>query len=80
MIITVTAGASGNAWASDEPEQVERQMGEHLQQLGEAGGKRLRVSFTNPDYVVASETMGVRCGVALFDRAFRERFSFVLPH
>ena len=61
-------------------QQVERQVGEHLQQRGEATGKRLQVSFTNPDYVVAAETIGVQCGVALFDRAFRERFPLVLPH
>ena len=45
-------------------QQVERQVGEHLQQLGEATGKRLQVSFTNPDYVVAAETIGVQCDVA----------------
>jgi len=48
--------------------------------LAEAAGKRLQVSFANADYVVAVETMGTQCGIALLDRTFRERFPFVLPH
>jgi adenylyl- and sulfurtransferase ThiI len=39
-------------------QEVERQVGEHLQALAEAAGKRLQVSFTNADYVVAVETIG----------------------
>jgi tRNA(Ser,Leu) C12 N-acetylase TAN1 len=61
-------------------QEVERQVGEHLQALAEAAGKRLQVSFANADYVVAVETMGTQCGIALLDRIFRERFPFVLPH
>jgi len=61
-------------------QEVERQAGEHIQALAEAAGKRLQVSFANADYVVAAETIGAQCGVALLDRAFRERFPFVLPH
>lgn len=61
-------------------QDVERQVGEHLRALAGVSGKPLRVSFTNPDYVVAAETVGTQCGIALFDRAFRERFPFVLPH
>lgn len=61
-------------------QEVERQVGEHLKALAEARGKRLQVSFTNADYIVAAETVGTECGIALFDRAFRERFPFVLPH
>ena len=61
-------------------QEVERQVGEHVKALAEAAGKRLQVSFANADYVVAAETVGNECGIALFDRAFRERFPFVLPH
>jgi len=61
-------------------QEVERQVGEHLQTLAEEAGKQLRVSFADPDYVVAAETVGTQCGIALFDRAFRARFPFVLPH
>ncbi|WP_218141496.1 THUMP domain-containing protein [Nitrosovibrio tenuis] len=61
-------------------QEVERQVGEHLQALAEAAGKRLQVSFAHADYVVAVETIGTRCGIALLDRTFRERFPFVLPH
>ena len=61
-------------------QEVERQVGEHLQALAEVAGKRLRVSFVNADYVVAAETVGTQCGIALLDRAFRERYPFVLPH
>lgn len=61
-------------------QEVERQAGEHLKALAEAAGKRLQVSFVNADYVVAAETVGTECGIALFDRAFRESFPFVLPH
>jgi tRNA(Ser,Leu) C12 N-acetylase TAN1 len=61
-------------------QEVERQAGEHLQTLAEAAGKRLQVSFANADYVVAAETVGTQCGIALFDRAFRERYPFVVPH
>lgn len=61
-------------------QEVERQVGEHLKALAEARGKQLQVSFTNADYIVAAETVGTECGIALFGRAFRERFPFVLPH
>ena len=61
-------------------QEVEPEVGEHLQALAEAAGKRLQVSFANADYVVAVETIGTQCGIALLDRVFRERFPFVLPH
>jgi tRNA(Ser,Leu) C12 N-acetylase TAN1 len=61
-------------------QDVERQVGEHLQKLAEMAAKHLHVSFTDPDYIVAAETIGTQCGIALFDRAFRERFPFVVPH
>jgi len=61
-------------------QEVERQVGEHLQTLAEEAGKQLRVSFADPDYVVAAETVGTQCVIALFDRAFRARFPSVLPH
>jgi len=61
-------------------QEVEREVGEHLQALAEAAGKRLQVSFANADYVVAVETIGAQGGITLLDRTFRERFPFVLPH
>lgn len=61
-------------------QEIEREVGEHLQALAEAAGKQLQVSFTNADYIVAVETMGTQCGITLLDHTFRERFPFVLPH
>lgn len=61
-------------------QEVEREVGEHLQALAEAAGKRVQVSFANADYIVAVETIGTQCGITLLDRTFRERFPFVLPH
>jgi hypothetical protein len=55
-------------------------LGEHLLELAETAGKRLRVSFTNPDYIVAAETVGNQCGIALLGRALIDHFPFVLPH
>jgi tRNA(Ser,Leu) C12 N-acetylase TAN1 len=53
---------------------------EHLLELAETAGKRLQVSFANPDYIVAAETVGNECGIALLDRALIDRCPFVLPH
>jgi hypothetical protein len=61
-------------------QEVERKVGEHLKTVAEAAGKQLQVSFASADYIVAAETVGTECGIALFDRAFSERFPFVLPH
>lgn len=60
-------------------QEVEREVGEHLRTLAEAAGRRLRVSFTDADYIVVAETVGNQCGVALLDRPLRERYPFVLP-
>ena len=61
-------------------QEVERQVGEHVKALAEAAGKQLQVSFATADYIIAAETVGTECGIALFDRAVRERYPFVLPH
>jgi tRNA(Ser,Leu) C12 N-acetylase TAN1 len=61
-------------------QEVERQVGEHLLELAETAGKRLHVSFANPDHIVAAETVGTLCGVALLDRALIGHCPFVLPH
>ena len=61
-------------------QEVERQVGEHLLELAETAGKRLQVSFANPDYIMAAETVGNECGIALLDRALIDRCPFVLPH
>lgn len=59
-------------------QEVERQVGGHLVALAKAAGKELRVSFTDADYIVAAETVGSQCGLALLDRPLRERYPFVL--
>ena len=35
---------------------------------------RLQVSFANPDYIVAAETVGNQCGIALLGRALIDHF------
>ncbi|MEW5944339.1 MAG: THUMP domain-containing protein [Pseudomonadota bacterium] len=57
--------------------EVEREVADHLFSLAENQGKRLRVSFEDADYVVAAETLGNECGVALLGRELRERYPFV---
>ena len=61
-------------------QEVERSVGEHLLELADTAGKHLRVSFTNPDYIVAAETVGNQCGIALLDRTLIDHCPFVLPH
>jgi len=57
--------------------EVERAVDEHLVALAEHQGKTLRVAFQDPDYVVAVETVGSVCGVALLPRELRTRYPFV---
>jgi tRNA(Ser,Leu) C12 N-acetylase TAN1 len=56
---------------------VERALGATLWRLLEAAGHTPRVTFTDPDVVVAIETLGSRAGIALLDRALREAYPFV---
>lgn len=57
--------------------EVEREVADYLLTLAENQGKRLRVSFEDADYVVAAETLGNECGVALLGRELRQRYPFV---
>jgi tRNA(Ser,Leu) C12 N-acetylase TAN1 len=57
--------------------EIERAVGEHVHELAAAQGKRLRTDFVDPDFVIAAETLGEECGIALLPRALRERYPFV---
>jgi tRNA(Ser,Leu) C12 N-acetylase TAN1 len=56
---------------------VEQEVAEHAYALAAAQGKAMRTVFEDPDFVIAGETLGDECGVALLPRALRQRFSFV---
>lgn len=56
---------------------IERAVGEHVHAAAERAGLRMRTDFTDPDFVIAAETVGTECGVALIPRAMRERYPFV---
>jgi tRNA(Ser,Leu) C12 N-acetylase TAN1 len=56
---------------------IERAVGERLHGLAEQAGLRMRTEFADPDFVIAAETLGTECGVALITRALRERYPFV---
>ena len=57
--------------------RVEREVADHVFARAEELGKQLSVSFDDPDYIIAAETLGEECGVALLDRDLRKRFPFV---
>ncbi len=59
---------------------VEREVAEHLYEIAQRQGKALRTAFHDTDYVVAGETVGRECGVALLTRELRARFPFVQAH
>lgn len=40
-------------------------------------GKMIDVSFEGADYIVAAETVGDVCGVALLTREMRSRYPFI---
>jgi len=56
---------------------VEHAIADHLFALAEAAGKRLHVSFDDPDFVVAVEMIGPECGIALIPLEMRRRHPFV---
>jgi tRNA(Ser,Leu) C12 N-acetylase TAN1 len=56
---------------------VERAVGEHMHALAASEGKQMRTCFDDPDFIVAAETVGEECGIALLDRALRERHPLV---
>jgi len=57
--------------------EVERAIADHVHALAQARGMRLRTDLSDPDFVIAIETLGEECGVALLPRAMRERYPFV---
>lgn len=66
-------GLQGKVASAD----IERAVGEHVHGLAEQAGLRMRTEFADPDFVIAAETLGTECGVALITRALRERYPFV---
>jgi len=67
--------------AGEIPTQaIERAVADHLYELAQARGVRLATDFREPDYVVAAETLGEQCGVALLTRDLARRFPFVQVH
>jgi hypothetical protein len=61
-------------------QEIERAVAEHLFELAAARGIALRTDFQDPDFVVAAETVGEECGVALVTRELRARYPFVRVH
>jgi tRNA(Ser,Leu) C12 N-acetylase TAN1 len=56
---------------------VERRLGAALWRLVEAAGHAPRVTFEDPDVILAIETLGDRAGIAVIDRALRREYPFV---
>lgn len=56
---------------------VELAVADHLLALAATQDKRLDVSFEDPDFIVAAETVGDVCGVALLSHELHERYPFV---
>ncbi len=56
---------------------IERAVADHAYALAASQGKSMRTDFADPDFVIAAETLGGECGLALITRSLRERFPFV---
>lgn len=61
-------------------QEIERVLGEHVHTLAAARGMSLRTAFDDPDVLIAAETLGNECGVALLPRALRQTYPFVRAH
>jgi len=57
--------------------ELERMIADQLFATVEAHGKALRTAFSDPDYIVAVETLDTHCGIALITREMRGRYPFV---
>jgi tRNA(Ser,Leu) C12 N-acetylase TAN1 len=66
-------GLHGTLHASE----VERTLGTMLWRRLEAAGHAPRVTFADPDAIVAIETLGDRAGIAVIERALRRAYPFV---
>jgi tRNA(Ser,Leu) C12 N-acetylase TAN1 len=58
-------------------QQLERHLGDHLWALLEARGEQPKVSFRDPDIVIAVEIAGPTAGIAVIPRQLRQDFAFV---
>jgi tRNA(Ser,Leu) C12 N-acetylase TAN1 len=56
---------------------VEREVADRVWRALEARGHVPRVAFTDPDHVLAIETLGENAGLALLSRALRRDYEFV---
>lgn len=63
-----------------DSQAAERAVADHLIDLVQARGGALRTDFADPDWIVACETLGAEAGVALLDRALRQRYPFLQVH
>lgn len=61
-------------------QEAEREVGDYLIGILEGRGVKLATSFSDPDWIVAGETLGAEAGVALLDRELRRRYPFVQVH
>lgn len=60
-----------------QSDRIEREVADQLYAVAESRGVTLRTRFSDPDFVLAAETAGAECGVALLSRALREQYPFV---
>ena len=58
-------------------QEIERAVADHLFTLAQAHGTHLETDFEDPDYVLAAETLGDQCGVALITREQSSRYPFL---
>lgn len=58
-------------------QQLEQELDRALCEVLRAGGEAPSVTFTDPDYIVAVETIGEEGGIGLLPRALRARYPFV---
>jgi tRNA(Ser,Leu) C12 N-acetylase TAN1 len=61
-------------------QEAERALADHLIDLVAARGGSLTTDFADPDWIVVCETLGAEAGVALLDRAMRQRYPFLQVH
>lgn len=59
--------------------EVEQAVADHLYELAEERGLKLHTDFSNPDFIVAAETVGDECGVALLSKELRDIYPFIHP-
>lgn len=60
-----------------DTQHVEREVADHVFDAALARNQRMRVSFEDPDCIVAVETVGDECGMALLTREMRHHYPFV---